>query len=175
MPFELAYTLCTPASCFATHFCNPCTKCMICSCIWCMLANMNPPTVCGVPDRDCLKRFQMQVSWFYLFTGISLGWFGFISSFFKYYRGKFGVISFVVSLYEQFYCTLWGSSSTSGLQIWYFNEFTLKVTMEARNYYIKSKDFYHWDLELFIFPSLLYYFNPIFRVSSCILSSLCLC
>lgn len=30
--------------------------------------------------------------------------------------------------------------------------FTLKVTMEARNYYIKSKDFYHWDLELFIFP-----------------------
>lgn len=126
MPFELAYTLCTPASCFATHFCNPCTKCMICSCIWCMLANMNPPTVCGVPDRDCLKRFQMQVSWFYLFTGISLGWFGFISSFFKYYRGKFGVISFVVSLYEQFYCTLWGSSSTSGLQIWYFNDFYIK-------------------------------------------------
>lgn len=126
MPFELAYTLCTPASCFATHFCNPCTKCMICSCIWCMLANMNPPNVCGVPDRDCLKRFQMQVSWFYLFTGISLGWFGFISSFFKYYRGKFGVISFVVSLYEQFYCTLWGSSSTSGLQIWYFNDFYIK-------------------------------------------------
>lgn len=126
MPFELAYTLCTPASCFATHFCNPCTKCMICSCIWCMLTNMNPPTVCGVPDRDCLKRFQMQVSWFYLFTGISLGWFGFISSFFKYYRGKFGVISFVVSLYEQFYCTLWGSSSTSGLQIWYFNDFYIK-------------------------------------------------
>lgn len=126
MPFELAYTLCTPASYFATHFCNPCTKCMICSCIWCMLANMNPPTVCGVPDRDCLKRFQMQVSWFYLFTGISLGWFGFISSFFKYYRGKFGVISFVVSLYEQFYCTLWGSSSTSGLQIWYFNDFYIK-------------------------------------------------
>lgn len=126
MPFELAYTLCTPASCFATHFCNPCTKCMICSCIWCMLANMNPPTVCGVPDRDCLKRFQMQVLWFYLFTGISLGWFGFISSFFKYYRGKFGVISFVVSLYEQFYCTLWGSSSTSGLQIWYFNDFYIK-------------------------------------------------
>lgn len=126
MPFELAYTLCTPASCFATHFCNPCTKCMICSCIWCMLANMNPPTVCGVPDRDCLKRFQMQVSWFYLFTGISLGWFGFISSFFKYYSGKFGVISFVVSLYEQFYCTLWGSSSTSGLQIWYFNDFYIK-------------------------------------------------
>lgn len=126
MPFELAYTLCTPASCFATHFCNPCTKCMICSCIWCMLANMNPPTVCDVPDRDCLKRFQMQVSWFYLFTGISLGWFGFISSFFKYYRGKFGVISFVVSLYEQFYCTLWGSSSTSGLQIWYFNDFYIK-------------------------------------------------
>lgn len=126
MPFELAYTLCTPAICFATHFCNPCTKCMICSCIWCMLANMNPPTVCGVPDRDCLKRFQMQVSWFYLFTGISLGWFGFISSFFKYYRGKFGVISFVVSLYEQFYCTLWGSSSTSGLQIWYFNDFYIK-------------------------------------------------
>lgn len=126
MPFELAYTLCTPASCFATHFCNPCTKCMICSCIWCMLANMNPPTVCGAPDRDCLKRFQMQVSWFYLFTGISLGWFGFISSFFKYYRGKFGVISFVVSLYEQFYCTLWGSSSTSGLQIWYFNDFYIK-------------------------------------------------
>lgn len=126
MPFELAYTLCTPASCFATHFCNPCTKCMNKSCIWCMLANMNPPTVCGVPDRDCLKRFQMQVSWFYLFTGISLGWFGFISSFFKYYRGKFGVISFVVSLYEQFYCTLWGSSSTSGLQIWYFNDFYIK-------------------------------------------------
>lgn len=70
--------------------------------------------------------FQMQVSWFYLFTGISLGWFGFISSFFKYYRGKFGVISFVVSLYEQFYCTLWGSSSTSGLQIWYFNDFYIK-------------------------------------------------
>lgn len=94
--------------------------------IFTLLANMNPPTVCGVPDRDCLKLFQMQVSWFYLFTGISLGWFGFISSFFKYYRGKFGVISFVVSLYEQFYCTLWGSSCTSGLQIWYFNDFYIK-------------------------------------------------
>lgn len=66
--------------------------------IFTLLANMK--SVCGVPDWDCLKLFQMHISWFYLFTGISLGWFGFISFFFKYYRDKFGVISFVVSLYE---------------------------------------------------------------------------
>lgn len=146
------------------------------------LVQVRPMHACKYESSYCLwcswpRLFKTvsNASLVILFTGISLGWFGFISSFFKYYRGKFGVISFVASLYEQFYCTLWGSSSTSGLQIWYFSDFYIKSHHGGQELLHKSKDFYHWDLELFIFPSLLYYFNPIFLVSSCILSSLCLC